>query len=606
MKDELNSEACLNSTQEEIQTSLMWSGGIKEVCILPENLRQHEVNIEPNSEVILVSTDMGKKKEKDDYFVPNLHNGLFRIHAFLYDHGIKSVMIDPEMDNMDKAKKLIAQCQPPFIAFSPYYDSMQNDLNNISLTRKLSPNSIIVIGGFEASLNPQWNTLGGLVDILVRGEGEFPLLELIQRYKKFINNKNSLRKPEFLDYLKTSFDAQEIPGMSIADTDESLQPTCVKERIDSKLYQEINLTAFQKHLSLYPIKKYWKLSRCMFDGKKDTYFRFVTSDHCPHKCIFCQSSIYYAEITGKKRSPVRYIEPENILKIIKAASEKYPFITGMYIDDENIFINRKRAVQTLEMIIGSQETGKLRKDLVFQCRTRTDNIDSEICNLLKQANFETVALGSESYSAQELEYMRKNISPEQNLKAVKTILSSGLSVAENYILYTPVTTANTFYESASQICRNIGELNVDGAGTRFLTPFPGTELWGDGGFEVIREFPYQQKLFKNKVMFCNHQLGYECIGEKIMIPGTNAVLPHPEIVLPNDSLMCKASLDSLLYLPKTVEYLREIAGELALSRSFVTLANLSSISKVLYGLTDESRWYELNKEIDKIVVRLKE
>ncbi len=577
-------------------------GGIKEKYKIPENLLQQDVEIKPDSEVILVGPDGGKRNEKDDYFVPNLHNGLFRIHAFLHEHGIKSVMLNCDIDNMEKALKMIAKYHPPFVAFSPYYDTMHNDLKNITHTLESSPNSVVVIGGFEASLNPQWRNLGGLVDILVRGEGEIPLLNIVQKYKKFSISKKNIDKKKFLDSLKNNFKMRDIPAISVLEVGRTTQLAPLKERINEELYQEINLNAFQKHLELSPIEKYWQLSRVIFGGKKDSYFRFITSDHCPYKCIFCQSSIHHSTIIGKNSSPVRYVTPENTIKIIKAVSDKYPFM-GIYIDDDNFLINRSRAMQTLEMIIKSKESGEIQKDLIFQCRTRTDNVDLEICNLLKQAGFKTVSLGSESYSMRELEYMKKRTSPEQNLKAVKMLIKSRLGVAEDYLLYVPNTTVDTFYENVVGIHHNIGKLGVDGSVNLFLSPLPSTELWGDGYFEKVQEFPYKE-LFKNNVMFRNPKNGYEYIGKEIKIPRANIVLPHPELVLVKDPLMRKVSLNSLQYLPKTVENLRAISKGVNMSRSFVTLCHLSAASIVLYELTNEPRWYELEKEIEKTVIKL--
>lgn len=592
-----------NSSETDIEVCLETArGGIKESCTLPEYLEQYDVEINSDTQVILVTPDMGKVTNKDEIIIPNLHNGLFRIQTFLHDRGISAMTLDTSLDNLEKAWKLIEQYKPPFIAFSPYYDSIRNDLNNIQRVLKCSPDSIIVAGGFEASLNNQWEKLGGIIDILVKGEGEFPLTELVCRYKKFHRENPGAKKIKFIEYLKKDTEANPIPGVSILTANKQIQTSPIKNRITPDLYQEINLIAFQKYLSLSPIEKYWKINRWLFGGRKDAYFRFVSSDHCPYKCIFCQSSVYYSKIMGMDFSPVRYVQPENILKILKAISLQYPFIRGIYIDDENFIINRQRAVETLNLIIENQKSGELRKDIIFQCRTRTDNVDQEICKLLKQAGFDTVSVGSESYSAKELEYMCKKTSPEQNLKAIKMILDSGLKVGENYILFTPSTTADTFYESADRICKNIGELGIDGTATLFLTPLPSTKLWGDGAYEVIRDFPYKKELFENKVMFHSSKTGYDYIGEEINIPEIGVILPHPEFILVNDPLMRKASLEFLQRLPETAKKFREITGKsLSLSREFITLANLSAASEVLYELTNESRWKELNDRIMKIV-----
>ncbi|MCK9596967.1 radical SAM protein [Candidatus Pacearchaeota archaeon] len=579
-------------------------GGIKEKCEIPEELFQQEVNINPKSEVILIGPDREKRKEKDEYFVPNLHNGLFRIHAHLYENQINSVMINCDIDNMEKAWESISKYKPPFIAFSPYYDTMHNDLKNIEHALTLSPNSVIIIGGFEASLNPQWTSLGGLVDIIVRGEGEFPLQNIVQEYKKFSNKGESKTKKEFLEYLKDNSKIENIPAISILEEGKTIPRKCITERVDGEEYQKINLNAFQKHLELSPIGKYWELSRAMFGGKKDSYFRFVTSDHCPYKCIFCQSSIHHSSLIEKDIAPLRCITPENVINIIQAVSEKYPKMS-ILIDDDNFLVKRSHAIKTLEMIIEGKREGKIKKDLMFQCRARTDNINPDICKILKEAGFKMISVGAESYSSKELEYMKKRTTPEQNLKAVKIMLENGIEVAEDFLLYTPVVTADTLYENAKGICRDIGEFATDSAVGLFLSPLPSTELWGDGNFEKVENFPYK-KFFKDKVMFRNAKNGYEYIGTEIHIPRLNFNIPHPEIVLVKDSLMRNASLESIKYLPQAVEELKTISPGVDMSRSFITLSHLSAISKVLKELTNEPRWSLLGEEIKKAAIGLKD
>ncbi len=587
------------SEKEEFRTFYENQGpGIKEKCEIPDELIQQEVEITPEIEVVLIGPDSGKRKEKDEFFVPNVNNGLFRIHAFLHSEGIKSVMLDCYINNTEEMWEKIKKYSPPFIGFSPYYDTMQNDLQNIAKAIEASPESIIVIGGFEASLNPQWRSLGGLIDILIRGEGEFPLQEVFKEYKK-LSNGRKVKKEEFLNYLKNDSHIREIPAISILEKEKKAELRFLPQRISEEDYQKINLNAFQEHLDLSPIKKYWALSRFMFKGKKDSYFRFITSDQCPYKCIFCQSSIHQPRLLGKESAPLRTISAENIKKIIATVSNKYPEM-GMYIDDDNFLVNPVRAKEALNMIIEGKKTGEIRKDLIFQCRTRTDNITPEICALLKQAGCIMVSVGSESYSQKELDYMKKRTSPEQNLKAVKMILESGLGVAEDYLLYTPVVTKDTFYENARRICKNIGELNVDGSVNLFLSPLPSTELWGDGNFEKIGSSP-RPEIFESGVMFRSLSNGYEYIGKEIYVPKLNLILPHPELVLVKDSLMREISLSSLGCLPETINKLKSIAPGARISRSFTCLIHIYTTSSLLYNLTKENRWLELIKEIEQIV-----
>lgn len=567
------------------------------------DLVNQEVNIKPDDEVILIGPDNGNKGEKDEGSVPNLHNGLFRIHAYLYEYGTKSAMINLDIDNMDQAWELVRKHKPPFIGFSPYYDTSKRDLKNIDRALELSPNSIIVIGGYEASLNPQWRDLGGLIDILVRGEGEIPMLNLAREYRKFSksSNGNGVDKKKFLGFLKDNPIIKNIPAISVLEAGKTAEITPL-ERITDKFYEEISLNAFEKHLDLSPIEKYWKVSRAMFGGRKDSYFRFITRDFCPYKCTFCESPVLYAALMGKKSSgAVRIVEPENTIKIIKAITKKFPYLDIM-IDDDNFLVYPASAKKTLEMIIEAKENGEIRKNLEIQTRTRTDNIvnNPEICKLFKQAGVKMLSIGSESYSQHELDSMKKGTSPEINLNAVKLMLEAGIVVAENYLIFTPHITKDSFYENAKGIVRNIRDFNVDGSVNLFLSPIPSTPLWGDGKFEKVLDFPYQD-LYPGKIMFRNEKLGYEYLGEEISVPRTNIVLPHPELVLLKDSLMRDISMRQIQYLPKALNELKEINRGANLSRSFVSLGHLMATSNLLYRRTSEPRWYELEKEIEEIV-----
>ena len=92
--------------------------------------------------------------------------------------------------------------------------------------------------------------------------------------------------------MKEETKINEISGMSILEENQTKPLAIVKERISPEFYQEISLNAFAKHLDLSPIGKYWELSRLIFGGKKDSYFRFVSSDHC-HTNAFSARVLYF-------------------------------------------------------------------------------------------------------------------------------------------------------------------------------------------------------------------------------------------------------------------------------------------------------------------------
>ena len=589
--------------ESELHVSFEVQGSvIKEKFGVPPELINNPVNMKATDEVVLIGPDNGKCDERDEGFVPNVHNGIFRVHAYLHEHGINSSMVNSDIDNLDQAYQSIRTHHPPFLGFSPYYDTLKRDLRRINETLELSPNSVIIIGGYEATLNSQWRGLGGLVDVLIRGEGEIPMLKLAQGYRKFseINghNENGFNKKKFLDFLKESDEIKSIPAISVLEPGKTAKPGNV-ERISDEFYSEISLNAFDRHLDLSPIEKYWKLSRVMFDGRKDSYFRFITRDFCPYKCLFCESPTYFPEFTGKKTA-VRVIDSEDTLKIIKSVTNRFPQLDLM-LDDDNFMVYPSKAKQTLEMIIEAKKNGELREDLQIQLRCRTDNVVNNpwFPALFKKAGGKMLSMGSESYSQHELDSMRKQTSPEINLKAVKMLLENDIAVAENYLIFTPYVTQDSFYENASAIVRNIRDFDVDGVVTPFLSPIPSTPLWGDGIFEEVSNFPYQH-LYPNKVMFRNQKSGYEYVGEEIQVPRVNVILPHPELVLLQDPFMRDISMKFISYLPEAIDKLRKINPGANLSRSFQALGQLYAGSNLLYEHTKESRWYDLGMEIERV------
>src|SRR3989344_3305252 len=106
--------------QKEIKVFLEMQGpGIRENIKLPEYLAKYDPKIEKDTEVVLITPGWGEIDRKDEFFVPNVHNGLYRIRAYLYDRGINSIMVCADIDDVQKAWDQIAVHKPPFLAFSP-------------------------------------------------------------------------------------------------------------------------------------------------------------------------------------------------------------------------------------------------------------------------------------------------------------------------------------------------------------------------------------------------------------------------------------------------------------------------------------------------------
>lgn len=587
------------------ETVEMGGGGIKQKFIRSRASLFEPVLIDEKTDVVLISPDHGDPA-KDEFFVPNVNNGLFRIAAYLAEHGHETPMVNVGVDPIEPVWEGIAAHHPPIVGFSPYYNSMVSDMLNMTRVREISPETLIVIGGFEASLNKQWLEVGELVDVVVLGEGEYPLLNLIQLVTAFRKQQAELpdaptgvaARRALKDWLLEQFQREETPGVYMLDPDGVLYYRPLA-RIDGDDYQEINLVAFEKRLDQSPFQKFLDLSNDMFDGQKPSFFRFVSSDHCPLRCTFCQSSFFYSTMLDRKTAPPRQLSPESVVRIVRKVSSHYPTLTHIYIDDENFLLYKRRAKDVARALIESRKRGEIRDNIRFLSRGTARSVDTEVLGIMKQAGWEMISIGSESYSDTELAFMNKSADSARNADAIRTVRSCGLGVAENYILYSPVTTVDTFYESVIQIVENLITLDIDGASTTFITPLAGTPLWGKGVFELVDPPERRARLFPGEVYFSNPENDLEYVGQVVQIPNTSKLINHPEVILVRDPLMRDVSLDAVHGLAASARELAEFCegGADSLPRPFVTLANIYSAVKAIEERAGEKRWADLKARI---------
>jgi radical SAM superfamily enzyme YgiQ (UPF0313 family) len=400
------------------------------------------------------------------------------------------------------------------------------------------------------------------------------------------------------EWMLAEFQREETPGLYMLEPEGVLYYRPLA-RIDGDDYQEINLVAFERRLDQSPFQKFLDLSNDMFDGEKPSFFRFVSSDHCPLRCTFCQSSFFYSSLLDRKTAPPRQLSPESVVRIVRQVSKHYPSLTHIYIDDENFLLYKRRAKEVSQAIIESRKRGEIRDDIRFLSRGTARSVDAEVLAIMKQAGWEMISIGSESYSDTELRFKNKSADSERNAKAIEVLKQCGMGVAENYILYSPVTTVDTFYESVTQICENLIELDIDGASTTFITALAGTPLWGKGVFEPVDPPKRLARLFADEVYYSNPENDYEYVGRIVPIPNSHKVIHHPEVILVQDPLMRDVSLDAVHSLAASARELASYCdgGADSLPRPFVTLANIYSAVVAIEKRCGGQRWADLKARI---------
>jgi radical SAM superfamily enzyme YgiQ (UPF0313 family) len=238
----------------------------------------------------------------------------------------------------------------------------------------------------------------------------------------------------------------------IAGLDESSAPPPVQVRLDT--VERLPLPAF-------PIPAYdlIRLDRYLLGSLQ-------FSSGCPYRCEFCDIPALYG------RQP-RLKTPEQITAELDAILAQRYHPSVVYFVDDNFIGNRKATREMLPHLIAWQKQRGF--PFQFACEA-TLNIakQTEILQLMRQAEFETVFVGIETPEVDALKHMRK----EHNatlpmLDAIATLNAYGLEVTSGIILGLDTDTADT----EARLKAFIDATQVPILTINLLQALPKTPLW---------------------------------------------------------------------------------------------------------------------------------
>ena len=113
--------------------------------------------------------------------------GVWRLAGVLAAAGVNARVFDPNCCSELPVRALereLAACPWDIIGISTTGMTLRFDLELAHLARRLAPRALLVAGGMEATFKPDLMFRLGPFDRVVLGEGEQPLLEMVQRMRR--------------------------------------------------------------------------------------------------------------------------------------------------------------------------------------------------------------------------------------------------------------------------------------------------------------------------------------------------------------------------------------------------------------------------------------
>jgi len=412
-------------------------------------------NQQINSALFIVSSPV--KKGYYANALPPL--GILSIATVLKNKGYKADVTDCCIESSDKHD--IAKYD--LIGFTIMISNIENTLKTIQKIKREYPGKLIIVGGPHVNSNPSFFTEHELIDLVSVGEGEYTMLELMQK-KSPLGVRGLYYKD---DNNKTVFNGE-------------------RDRIrnlDELPFPDLNMVDYKKYDVIIKKKKY--ISSIM------------TTRGCPFSCSFCFHSI------GKQWASR---SPENVVDEIEYQVNEFD-IKEICIFDDNFTLNGNRAKKICRLIIDR----KINVVLQFTNGIRVDRVDRELLQMLKDAGLWLVAVAPESGCAETLEKINKKFDLKKVEEVVHWCHEIGLNTHSYFMVGFP-------WESKEHIQKSIDlSLKLDTDLTQFsrVVPLPGTKLFEQMGLEINNNFEKDRGLFYGNVQHNVEQISEEEIHELI-------------------------------------------------------------------------------------------
>ena len=361
------------------------------------------------------------------------------------------------------------------IGFSVYEATMVNDFAHMNLAKKTRPSALIVAGGHAAQFNYQTILDKSPARIVVLGEGEKPMAQLL-----------------------SGTPLEEVQGIVIRNSNIPLSGEEFRQATEQIDYESM------------PYEQYWDYYIQLYNESKLEItpeisqqihtIRIYTRNYCPLNCKFCSSTNWLTFAAGTKVR-IADLSGRPLVDLVKRIVRAHPRAETIYFTDDEFCIIRDKL---LEFLHGAIEE---KLGVTFICFTRIDDLDEEVISLMAQAGFRTLNIGIESFQQEILREYHKNITVEQIDRTLKLLNKYGIRPSCSFILTSPEAKLDWVENVARRIRKELDNESIY-AGVNIATE----PQAGSGFFEEYTEFE----------------------TERIANPGTNMFLKRYHFVKATD------------------------------------------------------------------------
>jgi len=290
--------------------------------------------------------------------------------------------------------------------------------------RAHAPDAKILMGGVHPTLLPDEILAWPEVDFVIRGEGEYSMVELV-----------SGNAPE------------SIQGLSFRKGKE------IVHNPDRELIPDLDQIPFPAW-HLLPIKKYVP---ALGGYKKLPAVSLITSRGCSGSCTYCNNFF---------GSRVRKRSADNVVAELSMLVKDYG-IREIYFYDDSFTEFPSKVIDLCKKMVAAK------LNLSWSCFARVNIVNEDLLRAMKESGCHHISYGIESGNPEILECIDKKVNLEKVRQSVALTKKVGIDTLLGFMLGLPGETKETMEQSL----RFGLELDPDMIIFDITTPFPGTKLF---------------------------------------------------------------------------------------------------------------------------------
>ncbi len=327
-----------------------------------------------------------------------------------------------------EALATIGEFHPDIVGITVLTTKAASAFKLAALCKQHSRDRLVIMGGPHATLKAEEILqICPDVDLVVRGEGEVTLCQLIREIEKDTRNFNR------------------IEGISC------LQNEVVRHNAPRQMIMNLDDLPFPARELLMGRETY----------SSEDMGLLMTSRGCPFNCTYCATAIW--------RRATRYRSIPKVVAEIKDVINTHG-TTQFSFKDDTFTVNRKRVLEFCDHLLADGIK------IGWECNARVDTLDEILLRRMKEAGCNSIKIGVESGSDRILSLMGRRISRQQVCEAAALLKKTGIHWTGYFMMGLPGETV----EDIQSTLNFMKQIQPDFASISTYEPFPGTKLFDFG------------------------------------------------------------------------------------------------------------------------------